>query len=214
METYESVNIEGENYATIGDYHYRKNESGEWQRITDEQLEKQNAVTSSLNITPSEYWSNKEEYDYAYKNMDKYNFLKENGITYEEYKNADDDFKDAYTWAYENPDGYVLSKVVAGDVVTYKQYSNDLNNIHADKDANGKSISGSRKSKVLEYINNMDIDYGQKLILFKYEYPSTDTYNYEIIEYLNSRDDISYSEMKTILIELGFTVDANGNISW
>jgi hypothetical protein len=60
----------------------------------------------------------------------------------------------------------------------------------------------------------MDIDYGQKLILFKYEYPSTDTYNYEIIEYLNSRDDISYSEMKTILIELGFTVDANGNISW
>lgn len=214
METYESVNIEGENYATLGDYHYRKNENGEWQRITDEQLEKQNAVTSSLNITPSEYWSNKEEYDYAYKNMDKYNFLKENGITYEEYKNADDDFKDAYTWAYENPDGYVLSKVVAGDVVTYKQYSNDLNNIHADKDANGKSISGSRKSKVLEYINNMDIDYGQKLILFKYEYPSTDTYNYEIIEYLNSRDDISYSEMKTILIELGFTVDANGNISW
>ena len=86
--------------------------------------------------------------------------------------------------------------------------------IHADKDSNGKSISGSRKEKVLDYINNLDIDYYEKLILFKSEYNADDTYNYEIIDYLNNRDDISYEEEVIILKELGFNVDSNGNISW
>ena len=54
----------------------------------------------------------------------------------------------------------------------------------------------------------------KKIILFKSEYPADDTYNYEIIDYLNSRDDISYSEMETILKELGFTVTADGNVYW
>ena len=86
--------------------------------------------------------------------------------------------------------------------------------IKADKDENGKSINGSRKEKVIEYINNLDADYGERIILFKSEYPSDDTYNYEIIDYLNSRQDISYDEMVTILKELGFNVDREGNITW
>jgi hypothetical protein len=53
-----------------------------------------------------------------------------------------------------------------------------------------------------------------KIILFKNEYNADDTYNEDIIDYLNSRDDISYSEMETILKYLGFDVDAKGNISW
>ena len=86
--------------------------------------------------------------------------------------------------------------------------------IEADKDSNGKTINGSRKKKVIDYINNLDISYGEKIILFKSEYNSDDTYNRKIIDYLNSRDDISYDEMKAILIELGFTVDSKGNIYW
>jgi hypothetical protein len=89
-----------------------------------------------------------------------------------------------------------------------------LYDIKADKDEDGKSISGSRKEKVIDYINGLDADYGEKIILFKSEYKADDTYNYEIIDYLNSRDDISYKEMEAILKELGFTVDSNGNIYW
>ena len=87
-------------------------------------------------------------------------------------------------------------------------------NIHADKDSNGKSISGSRKDKVIDYINNLDADYGEKIILFKSEYPADDTYNEDIVEYLNGRDDLSYAEYKTILTELGFTVGSDGYIYW
>ncbi|MBO5432453.1 MAG: hypothetical protein J6A43_00165, partial [Clostridia bacterium] len=83
-----------------------------------------------------------------------------------------------------------------------------------DKDSNGKSISGSRKKKVLDYINNLDIDYGAKCILLKSEYSSDDTYNKAIVDYLLNRDDITTEEKRTILEELGATIDSNGYIHW
>ena len=145
------------------------------------------------------------EYDFATKNPEKYEWLKANGITVAEYEASDKETKEEYDFAYEYPERYAIAKSVGG-YSSYKTYSSDLYDIKADKDENGKSISGSRKEKVIDYINNMDADYGQKIILFKNEYPADDTYNNDIIEYLNERDDISFDEMVTILKELGFTV--------
>lgn len=151
-------------------------------------------------------YSDFEEFDYAQKNPEKYEFFKANGISYKDYANADEDGKSAYTWAFNNPEGYTVSKVVADDVVKYRSYTSDLNDIKADKDVNGKSITGSRKEKVIEYINSLDADYESKIILFKSEYPSDDTYNTEIINHINSREDLTYEERVTIFTELGFAV--------
>ena len=187
LTKYEVTKAAGDaSYATDGTNHYRwyvpeedsDTEPG-WKKITDEQLEKQDEVTKGLGISAEEYWSNKDEYDYAYK----------------------------------YPENYAVAKAVGG-YNTYKTYSSELYDIKADKDSSGKSISGSRKEKVIEYVNGLDIDYGARLIIFKNEYNADDTYNYEIIDYLNSREDISYEEMETILKELGFTVDSKGNITW
>jgi hypothetical protein len=187
---------------------------GTWEKITDRQRKKQEEVTSGLGIHPAEYWQNKGEYDYAYENPEKYKFLNDNGVTYEEYKNGSEEFKEAYSWAFDNPESYAVSKAVAGDVVEYRKYASDLYDIKADKDADGKSITGSRKEKVIDYVNSLDIDYGARLIIFKNEYKADDTYNYNIIEYLNSRNDLSYEDMETILKELGFKVYADGTITW
>ena len=186
--------------------------------LTDEQknILINNIADRKEDIDMSDYdnYGSFEEFDYAQKNPEKYEFWKQNGISYEDYASGDEDTKAAYNWAFENPDKFTLSKVVASDVVTYRQYTKALNDIKADKDEDGKSISGSRKEKVIDYVNNLDADYGSKIILFKSEYPADDTYNYDIIDYLNNREDISYKEMETILKELGFTVDSKGNISW
>lgn len=131
------------------------------------------------------------------------------GITPDEYWGN----KAEYDFAYESPEKYAMSKAVGG-YDAFKTYSSELYDIKADKDKNGKSISGSRKEKVIEYINNLDADYYVKIILFKSEYNADDTYNNEIIDYLNGREDISYEEMVAILKELGFNVDSKGNISW
>ena len=174
-----------------------------------EEYYKENSIKGAIkyDMTP-------DEYEFATENPEKYKFLHDVGLTYEEYDNGSEDFKDAYSWAFKNPEKFTVSKAVASDVVTYRKYAGDLYDIKADKDEDGKSISGSRKEKVIEYVNNLDIDYGARLILFKSEYNADDTYNYEIIDYLNSREDISYEEMATILKELGFTVRSDGTILW
>lgn len=181
-----SVNIQGK-YASVGDIHYRwyepskdsKSEAG-WQKITEDQLKQQNKVTRGLGITPSDYWGNKEEYDFA----------------------------------YEKPEKYAVSKSVGG-YTSYKRYTGEIYDIKGvDLDGDGRSDSGTRKEKVLEYLDNLDIDYYEKLILFKNEYNADDTYNYEIVDYLNGRDDISYEDTVIILKELGFDVDSKGNVTW
>ena len=154
-----------------------------------------------------------EEFDFAVKYPEKYQFLEENGVTFDEYSNFDDDAKDAYNWAFQNPDKYTLSKAISDDVVEYKSYTKGLGEIAADKDENGKSINGSRKEKVFDYIESLPLDYGQKCILFKSQYKADDSMNMDIIEYLDSREDITYEEMVTILTELDFIVNGN-NVYW
>lgn len=187
MSGYNNVNIDGL-YSEVGDRRYNKDvESGKWYEIHEKNsdgsdnwyYQKEQEVTKALGISYGEYWNNREEYNYA----------------------------------YDNPEKYTFSKAVGG-YDSFRSYTSDLWDIKADKDENGKSINGSRKAKVIDYVNNLDADYGEKIILFKSEYNADDTYNQDIIDYLNSRDDIDYQEMETILKYLGFNVDSKGNITW
>lgn len=212
---YENVNIDGV-HATVGDLQFRKTDEG-WSKITEQQLEKQDDVTSDLGITPSEYWSEKQEYDYAYEYPEKYDFLKENGISVADYYELDEDARDAYTWAFNNPGKRKMSQVIAGDYVQYRKITGELNDIKADKDSSGKAISGSAKEKKIAYIDGLDLDFGQKLILIRSLYSSKEdknTYNPHIVEYLDSRDDVSYEEMVEILEELDMKVHSDGTVTW
>jgi hypothetical protein len=162
-----------------------------------------------------------ESWSWAFKHQDEYRHLKENGVYPEDYSvyrvpmlDFDDEGDKAYEWSFDNPEKATIGKVFSSGVKEYRQYTTDLYNIKADKDSNGNSISGSRKKKVINYINNLDIDYGAKCILIKKEYEAEDRYNDDIVDYLNSRDDISSEEMTTILEELGATVDDEGYIYW
>jgi hypothetical protein len=178
MSNYENVEVY-DFYGKVNDRHYRLNDDGEWQKINDKQLAKQNEVTSGLGITANDYWSSKEEYDYA----------------------------------YDYPGKYGVAKALGG-YDTFKTFRESLNEIESDKNRIGESINGSRKRKVVEYINSLNADYYTKILLLKYEYPADDRYNGEIIDYLNSREDLSYQETVEILTELGFKVTEDGTVRW
>lgn len=196
LNSYENINASGV-YAEVGDKRYNKDaESGKWYEIKAKNsdgsdnwyYQKEQEVTKGLGISYEEYWNNREEYNFAYDKPGKYAIAKSVGGY------------DSYMEHYDVLENWQSDRYIA-----------------ADKDANGNSISGSRKEKVIEYINGLDMDYGEKIILYRTQYSSkTDknTYNMEIIDYLNSRDDISYSEMKSILEELGMEVDDKGNVTW
>lgn len=121
--------------------------------------------------------------------------------------------KSEYDYIFDSPGKYAISQAVGG-YDAYRSYTSALSEIESDKNASGNTITGSRKRKVVEYINGLDIDYGEKMLLFKSQYTADDTYNTEIVEYLNSRTDISYHAMKEILELLDFTVGEDGTITW
>ena len=153
-----------------------------------------------------------EEFDYQYKNPEKYDFLKQNNISYKEYKN-NKTVKEAVDWAYKTPTNYSMSKVIGGDIVSYKEYMDTINDIKADKDKNGNSITGSRKQKVFDYVNSLGLTATQKAMLIKSEYSSFDSYNYEIVNYLNNATEITLDEEYAILKQLGYKIN-NDKVSW
>ena len=187
LDRYNDVDISGL-YAEVGDRRYNMDaESGRWYEI------KPTNADGSANY---------------YYQMEQ-DVTKALGITYEQYWND----REEYNFAYEKPEQYALSQVTGG-YDAYRGYISELWEIKADKDEDGKSIAYSRKNKVIEYLNALDADYFTKIILFRNEYNADDTYNYEIIDYLNSREDLSYEEIKTILEYLDFKVDSEGYITW
>lgn len=229
LATYDDIDYQtardGE-YANIGNRYFKLDDEGEWQKLSDEQATKYKVTSAAGDSTyasdgtnhyrwyePGEDASEGAEAGWrkvTEKELERQNEVTSGlGISPEDYWSN----REEHSYAYDNPESYAVAKAVGG-YEAYKQYSSDLYDIKADKDEYGKSISGSRKEKVQDYINSLDADYYTKLILFKSEYTSYDDENYEIIEYLNGREDISFEEEVNILRKLGFSVDAEGNVSW
>lgn len=70
---------------------------------------------------------------------------------------------------------------------------------------NGKAITNSRKLKVINYINSLNLSVPQKAILIKMEYSSYDSYDNQIIKYINNLD-YSKFEKASLLKSFGFSV--------
>lgn len=136
------------------------------------------------------------------------------GVSYEDFWNNREAYMDAvYVADNWGEPFFETAKSVFG-IDKFSEIASGMADISADKDANGESISGSRKKKMKDYIYGLDIPEVEKHILFKAQYPYTKTYNTQIVNYLNERKDISYKEMKSILEELGAKVDSKGYIKW
>lgn len=106
---------------------------------------------------------------------------------------------------YEKP--YLYSKV--GNVSDY--YLSKVKDFEADKDANGKTISGSAKKKAIQYINSLNASIPEKAMLIKmYGNFTFNNYNKEIIEYVNSKR-ISKTDKEALLKKLDFKIQ-NGRV--
>ena len=189
--------------------------------VSDEQknIMINNVVDRKEPVDMSNYddFADYEEFDFYIHNKEKYEFLESQGVSYKEYKANDSDkefYDSAYSWYKNNPDKVAVSKVVTDSVIEYRRYSSALDEIRADKDAQGKPISGSAKAKKKEYIFGLNLEEGAKYILYRSQYPKDDTYNHELLDYILAREDVSYEDKKAILKELEFTIDSNGYISW
>ena len=186
------------NYAVIGGSRYNYDpERKRWFKIqvknadgSDNYYAKQEKqVTAALGISQEEYWNDRQKYDDIYY------------IGYGYDKDSAED------------DSIITGKYVFG-LDQFGSYAGKLKTFKADKDEHGESIPGTKKKKVKDYVYSLDIPETEKHILFKSQYKHENKHNYEIIDYLNEREDITYKQMEDILTELGMVVDSNGYITW
>ena len=123
-----------------------------------------------------------------------------------------------YSWYKNNPEKVAVAKAITDNMVEYREYTSALNDIRGDdNDGDGRSDSGTAKKKKTDYIFGLNLDYGQKVILYRSLFDSKKdraAYDDYIFEYVNSRDDLTFDDRVTILRELGFTVTDDGDASW
>lgn len=67
----------------------------------------------------------------------------------------------------------------------------------------GKAISNSRKRKVIQFVNSLNLSIPQKAILIKKSYNSYDDYNKQIVNYVNNQS-LSKYEKASLLKNIGF----------
>lgn len=83
------------------------------------------------------------------------------------------------------------------------KYTNDMGNIKSDYDEDGKSISGSKKQKIVNYINKLPLSSMQKIYLYYQAGYSIKPYKTQIYNYINGLN-ISVSEKEYIWKSFGF----------
>ncbi len=161
LNNYNKVNIES-NYAKVGEIEFRKNKSGEWEKITSKQLEKQNEAVNNYGVSANNYWASKEEYDYAIEYPDKYKVISQID-TYDNYIKYKDDIaaiKEQYV-------GYSTEQRKAA----IQQYIQSLSlsvpqKIMLEKMAGGYSIK-SYENYMFQYIESLPMTAAEKQALHK-----------------------------------------------
>ena len=123
-------------------------------------LDKINTLEERYNITPSKYYANKKEYDYAYSNPEKYSAIKQ--ITsYDKYVGYKDEIENIKS-QYDDTNSRKLA---------VQQYINSLKlnryqKIMLQKLAGGYSIS-SYENEMFNYINSLNMTRTEKETLHK-----------------------------------------------
>lgn len=218
LDNYQNIS-KTDNYAIVGGREFNKYTSQEgeerWGSVREEVLSDLNSMGLDLEEKSSYFkaTSTVSKIQDRYKDSDDYTGKKREIISTIKETNLTDEAK-AYLYDkyYASSDTLNVVTTIGMDFDSYLDFESQQ--FEADKNIYGKTISGSKKTKVFDYINSMNLSFEEKVILAKLQYNTYDEYNYEIIDYLNNRQDITYEEEVDILKKLGFTVDEYGNIYW
>lgn len=201
------------NYGIVGNREFYKwtNDEGEdvWSVPKDKDLETLNSLGLTVKEKGNYYKTQSAMYD-AWDKYDDYNVSKLHAIKSIIDSNLPDEAKyQLYNNSYSK-DKINIAQTIGMDADTFLNYAKQ--NFKANKDSNGKSISGSKKRKIYNYLNKMNVNYGDKLILAKMQGYETEEGNAEIVNYLNNSN-VTPDEYEAILKQLKFTIK-NGYVRW
>lgn len=163
------------------------------------------------NVSASSYYNYKFKTKDMKKDSEKIKVLassdydnKEKTALYEQYILSTEDKK------------YPIVKTTNIDITQYLQYKLADSNGKFDSDkkddgtVKGKSIRGSREQKRWQYIENMNITYTQKLILYGLECTPSNREQTQIVNYINSLPKTQQEKLEMLSKFQGFTIYKDG----
>lgn len=211
---------QNKNSSKIGDEEYYKNSNGEWTILTDEEKNKNtNISTETYSDYKQKVYNKKNEKvsngelkkSQDLKPKDKIQILldskyseKEKKAIYENYIKSSNDTE------------YDIMKQTGINFEQYLKYKQQ--DFESDKKddgtTTGKTVSGSKKTKVYDYINNMNIEYNQKLVLLGTQYTLTSSEKSKLANYINELNIKKGEKLKIYEKLKGFTVYKDGRVTW
>jgi hypothetical protein len=159
LETSKKVKVD-DYLATAGKNIYVKDDKGKWRAETDKTKEKRD----ELGLDVEDYYYYKK--DEAFERPDG----KKTSIVDD--KNAKDQIALVDAFGFDPSD--------------YLKYQYEIGQIKGDKNAKGKTISGSAKKKVINYINGLPIPTEQKIALYKKKGYKSKQYDRVVADYINN----------------------------
>ena len=230
LYNYENINKKS-NYACIDTEEYYKNYKEKWVTVGDETKEKLREYKLKSTEDKNTYFKTKANLDVISKKYkDKIDKISENEES-DEYKekksslssekkekivnrlissNMKDNVKVALYKTYYSSDSDIdVATKCKINVNTYLQTTTKT--FVADKYTNGKTVSGSKKKKVISYINSLDLSIGQKAVLINLK--GYRDYNSQVIKYVNDLN-LTTNEKKKVLKNMNFKVNDNGTVTW
>lgn len=101
------------------------------------------------------------------------------------------------------------------EYLKFKKETSTSGSLQSDKDKDGKTISGSKEKKVLEYINNMKISTNQKLALFGTQFALPTSQKTQLINYISAT--VSHNDLTDVVKKYkkqNYKIDSNGNVTY
>ena len=106
---------------------------------------------------------------------------------------------------------YKTAKQLGVDINNWLNYSSQ--EFKSDIAPTGKSVSGSRKKKLISFVNSLNLTIPQKASLIKMSYSSYDSYDKQIMNEVNSLN-ISFMDKAKMVKTLGFDEYDNSIINY
>ncbi len=202
LNNYKNV-VSYENYGRVLEQEYYLNSKLEWTKVKDKEKEEINKLNMS-DTDKNKYFKAKVKIGVICSEKEKESDAKHKEIADLVVKSELNDELKGYLYSK-----YYSSEDTLNDIVTLKipmdQYIKfDSQNFDGKYNTNtGKTINGSRKNEVINYVNSLNLTIPQKAILIKSKYNSYDNYNNQIINYVNALNK-SANDKKILLKSIGF----------
>ena len=191
-----------EDYGRVAGIEYYLNSKNEWTKVSDKEVEALNNLNMS-GEDKNKYFSTKVQIGVIKSDENKESLVKKqeignlviNSDLSDEYKGF---LYSKYYSSEETIDNILKAKINIDEFIKFN--SQEFTNEYY---LNGKVVPNSKKNKIINYVNSLNLSIPQKAMLIKTEYSSYDNYDTQIINYVNNMNYTKF-EKASLLKQFGF----------